>query len=80
MDQVELDERGRITIPKNIRQNIKHQKFIIIQAGDHIKLIPIPQDPLKTLEGALPTTKTFKQLRQEALELATKEALKNTPP
>lgn len=80
MEQVELDERGRITIPKNLRQNIKHQKFIIIQAGDHLKLIPIPQDPLKTLEGALQTTKTFKQLRKEALELATKEAIKNTTP
>ena len=79
MEQVELDKRGRITIPKNLRQNIKHQKFIIIQAGDHIKLIPIPPDPLKTLEGALKTTKTFKELRREALEQATKEATKNTP-
>ena len=79
MDQVELDERGRITIPATIRQQIKHKKFIIIQAGDHIKLIPIPPDPFKTLEGALNIPTPFKQLREEATRQLEEET-KHAPP
>ena len=79
MDQVELDERGRITIPKDIRQNIKHQKFIIIQAGDHIKLIPIPPDPFKTLEGALNIPTPFKTLREKATQQLEEETKRATP-
>ena len=39
-----LDDRGRITLPKDIREKIKSQKFIISLEGDIVQLIPVP-DP-----------------------------------
>lgn len=75
MSIIELDERGRMTLPKDIRESMgMGNKILMINAGDHLKIIPLPSDPLKVLHGALKTKKSFKELRKQAEKTAEKEA------
>jgi bifunctional DNA-binding transcriptional regulator/antitoxin component of YhaV-PrlF toxin-antitoxin module len=71
---LELDRKGRLMIPKRIREFLDiEKKVLIINAGDHLKIIPLPSDPLKTLHGAFTTKKPFKELRKQAELTARKE-------
>jgi bifunctional DNA-binding transcriptional regulator/antitoxin component of YhaV-PrlF toxin-antitoxin module len=80
MSIVDLDERGRLTIPSEIRRNTKiTKKALIINAGDHIKIIPLPEDPFKELEGAISIKTPFNDLRREAEKKAMKEAAPDSP-
>ena len=81
MSIVDLDERGRLTLPSEIRKktNLK-RKALIINAGDHIKIISIPEDPFTTLKGTISIETPFKKLREKATTQITQEATKNTPP
>jgi bifunctional DNA-binding transcriptional regulator/antitoxin component of YhaV-PrlF toxin-antitoxin module len=75
MSIVDLDDRGRLTLPSEIRRNIKiTKKALVINAGDHIKIIPLPEDPFQLLEGSISIKKPFKELRKEAAKQAEKEA------
>lgn len=38
----------------------------MINAGDHLKLIPVPKDPIGALRGAFTIKKSFKELRKQA--------------
>jgi DNA-binding transcriptional regulator/RsmH inhibitor MraZ len=81
MSIVDLDDRGRLTLPREIRRNIKiTKKVLIVNAGDHIKIIPLPEDPFKELEGAITTKTPFNELRREAERQAQKEATSDPPP
>jgi AbrB family looped-hinge helix DNA binding protein len=67
MSLLELDKKGRVTVPKEYRRELGLQgKVLVINAGDHLKLIPLPKDPIKALRGAFTTKKSFKQLRKQA--------------
>jgi len=72
---VELDSKGRLTLPKRIRKAFG-KKVLIIDVGNHVKLIPLPSDPFEVLHGCLKIKKTFRELRQEAEEIAKKETEK----
>ena len=75
MSIVELDSKGRITLPKELRTSLRlGKKVLTINAGDHLKIIPLPQDPLSSLNGVLDIKKPFKELRREAEALAEREA------
>ncbi|MEM2913260.1 MAG: AbrB/MazE/SpoVT family DNA-binding domain-containing protein [Candidatus Bathyarchaeia archaeon] len=75
MSILELDDKGRLTIPKEIRESLNFgKKVLIINAGDHLKIIPLPSDPFKTLHGAFNVRKPFKELRKQAELLAEGEA------
>jgi AbrB family looped-hinge helix DNA binding protein len=64
---LELDKKGRVTLPKDVRRSLGIvKKVLIINAGDHLKLIPLPSDPFQTLHGAFNVRKTFKELRRQA--------------
>jgi len=77
MSILELDRKGRLTLPKKIRESLDiGKKILIINAGDHLKIIPLPSDPLRTLHGAFNTKKTFKELRKRA-ELTAQKETKN---
>jgi len=75
MSILELDNKGRLTIPKEVRESLKiGMKVLIINAGDHLKIIPLPSDPLNILHGAFNVKKPFKELRKQAELIGEKEA------
>ncbi|MBO3808265.1 MAG: division/cell wall cluster transcriptional repressor MraZ [Candidatus Brockarchaeota archaeon] len=75
MSILELDSKGRLTIPKQIRESLGiGKKILVINAGDHIKIIPLPSDPFKILHGAFNTGKPFRDLRKQAELAAEREA------
>lgn len=77
MSIVELDSKGRLTLSKKTREALGiGDKVLVINAGDHLKIIPLPSDPLQVLHGALTTKKSFKELRRQAELTAQKEATK----
>jgi len=74
MSILELDRKGRLMLPKNIRDSLDiGKKVLLINAGDHLKIIPLPSDPLQILHGAFNTEKSFKELRKQAELTAQKE-------
>jgi len=63
MSILELDKKGRLTLPKEIRDSLGiGKKVLIINAGDHLKIIPLPSNPFQILHGAF-NKKKFKELR-----------------
>lgn len=73
----ELDSKGRLTLPKEIRESLDiGKKILIINAGDHLKIIPLPSNPLQILHGAFNVKKPFKELRKKAELIAENEAKK----
>jgi len=74
---LELDSKGRLTLPKEIRESLGiGEKVLIINAGDHLKIISLPSDPLRILHGAFNVKKPFKELRKQAELIAENEAKK----
>jgi len=49
--KVRTDERGRVTIPKEVRDRYG-EKFRLVELDSGIKLVPIPNDPLAELRAA----------------------------
>jgi AbrB family looped-hinge helix DNA binding protein len=77
MSILELDSKGRLTIPKEIRKSLGMSgKVLVINVGDHLKVIPLPTDPLSVLHGAFNVRKSFKDLRKQAELQAEREARK----
>jgi AbrB family looped-hinge helix DNA binding protein len=77
MSILELDSKGRLVLPKEIRETLEiKKKVLMVSAGDHVKIIPLPSDPLRVLHGAFNTKKPFKELRKEAERSAESEAKK----
>jgi bifunctional DNA-binding transcriptional regulator/antitoxin component of YhaV-PrlF toxin-antitoxin module len=71
----ELDDKGRIVLPKRERDRMGINKTVlIINAGDHLKIIPIPEKPLESIQGVLSIAESFSESRYKAEELAVKEA------
>jgi bifunctional DNA-binding transcriptional regulator/antitoxin component of YhaV-PrlF toxin-antitoxin module len=74
MSVLELDEKGRLTVPKVYRRELGiGRKVLIINAGDHLKVMPVPADPVRALRGVFTVKKPFKILRKQAEALAEKE-------
>lgn len=72
-----MDSKGRITLPRKMRETVGIKaRVLAINAGDHLKIIPLPSDPVKSLDGVLDIEKPFRELRNEAEKLAAKEARK----
>ena len=75
MTILEVNSRGRLTIPKELRESLKiGRKVLIINMGDHLKIIPLPSDPFNVLHGAFNIKKSFKKLRKQAELIGQKEA------
>jgi bifunctional DNA-binding transcriptional regulator/antitoxin component of YhaV-PrlF toxin-antitoxin module len=73
MSVVEIDERGRMTIPKKI--GLKKSRAIVIPAGSFFITIPLSKAPEKETEKWLPTSKERKELKVEAEKLAKEDAV-----
>lgn len=46
------DERGRIYLPKNVRERFG-EKYRIVELPSHVALFPVDDDPLKGLQEAV---------------------------
>jgi AbrB family looped-hinge helix DNA binding protein len=70
-----VDERGRLTIPKVVREKVGIKGFLIIEvAGDHLKLKPL-KDKFADLEGSLTSSLSFEELRNVSEQQLVKEAV-----
>lgn len=74
MADVTLDDRGRITLPKELRE--RHgERYHIVELQDGIKLVPVEEDPLDALREEFDAVeKSAEELREEAREDALGEA------
>ena len=70
MTIVTVDQRGRITIPKEI--GVRKARALVIPAGSLFVTIPLPKAPYKEAKEWLTTKKEEKKLKTLA-EKATKE-------
>jgi bifunctional DNA-binding transcriptional regulator/antitoxin component of YhaV-PrlF toxin-antitoxin module len=74
MSDVTLDDRGRLTIPKEMRERYG-DRYRVVELHDGIKLVPIAEDPLSALrEEFAEVDKSAEELREEAREAAIDEA------
>jgi len=72
---LQVDERGRLTIPRKIREKIGIERRLFLEvAEDHLKLRPL-KDPLAELKGSLTSSFSFKELRKISEEQFVKEAV-----
>jgi bifunctional DNA-binding transcriptional regulator/antitoxin component of YhaV-PrlF toxin-antitoxin module len=74
MSVVEIDKRGRMTIPKNA--GIKQSRAIVIDAGAFFITIPLTKTPEKETENWLPASVERKDLKVEAERLAGDDAVR----
>ncbi|QLD90733.1 AbrB/MazE/SpoVT family DNA-binding domain-containing protein [Natronomonas salina] len=74
MTDAKLDDRGRLTLPKELRE--RHgDRYHIVELHDGIKLVPVAEDPLEALrETFADVQKTPEELRDGAREAALDEA------
>jgi len=74
MSDATLDDRGRLTLPKEIRERYGDH-YHVVDLHDGIKLIPVADDPLDALRDEFSEVEeTADELRAEAREAALDEA------
>jgi bifunctional DNA-binding transcriptional regulator/antitoxin component of YhaV-PrlF toxin-antitoxin module len=73
MSVVEIDARGRMTVPKKI--GLRKSRALIIPAGSFFVTIPLPKTPQKDDEKWLPTNKKRRELKIQAEKLAREDAV-----
>jgi len=62
MSLVSLDDRGRITIPQEIRERLQTNRFLVSLEEDGVHLIPVP-DPRKA-KASIPIPWTTEELEE----------------
>ncbi|MFB6201284.1 MAG: AbrB/MazE/SpoVT family DNA-binding domain-containing protein [Halorhabdus sp.] len=68
MGEVTLDDRGRLTLPKAIRERYG-DRYRIVELHDGVKLLPVEDEPLATLRAEFADVEqTAEELRAEARE------------
>ncbi len=74
MPVLTIDERRRVTLPKEVVGD-PDQKFIAIRTKEGILLKPLPKDPIKALqkEGGKLKGLSRAEIRKRAYEAALKE-------
>jgi bifunctional DNA-binding transcriptional regulator/antitoxin component of YhaV-PrlF toxin-antitoxin module len=74
MSDATLDDRGRLTLPKEIRERYG-DSYHVVDVHDGIKLIPVAEDPLEALRDEFADVeKTADELRAEARDASVDEA------
>ncbi|MGQ4554875.1 AbrB/MazE/SpoVT family DNA-binding domain-containing protein [Halobellus sp. GM3] len=74
MSEVTLDDRGRLTLPKELRERYG-DRYYVVELHDGVKLVPIADDPLGALrdefaDGETSATELRAEAREEALDEA----------
>ena len=74
MSDATLDDRGRLTLPKEMRERYG-DRYHVVDVHDGIKLIPVADDPLAALRDEFADVEmSAEELREEAREAALDEA------
>lgn len=74
MSEATLDGRGRLTLPKELRERFG-DRFHIVELHDGIKLVPIAEEPLDALRAEFADVDTSaEELREGAREEALDQA------
>ncbi len=74
MSDASLDDRGRLTLPKEVRERYG-ERYHIVQLHNGIKLAPIAENPLSTLRDEFADIDTSAdKLREDGREAALDEA------
>ena len=74
MSDATLDDRGRLTLPKEIRERYG-DRYHVVDIHDGIKLIPVSESPLDALRDEFADVeKSAEELREGARETALDEA------
>ncbi|MEF8888276.1 MAG: AbrB/MazE/SpoVT family DNA-binding domain-containing protein [Haloarculaceae archaeon] len=74
MSDVTLDDRGRMTLPKEIRERYG-DRYHIVELHDGVKLVPVADDPLEALRKEFADVeKTAEELRARGRETTLDEA------
>ncbi|NHV98339.1 MAG: VapB-type antitoxin [Thaumarchaeota archaeon] len=71
---VRVDERGRMTIPREM--GIRDTRAVVIPAGNFFITIPLPKAPREEAEGWMATVKDRRQLKKLAESAAKRDAVK----
>lgn len=74
MSEVTLDDRGRLTLPKDFREQYG-DRYRIVEVHDGMKLVPVADDPLQALRDEFEAVdKSAETLRTAARDEALDEA------
>ena len=76
MSEIETDSRGRVTIPKPIRERFG-ERYRLVELDDGVKLVPIPEDPVAALRDAGSEelrTASLEELGEAAVEEGRRQA------
>lgn len=71
---VEVDDRGRFTIPREI--GVRGAKVVVISAGTYFLVIPIAGNPYDYAKDWLKTEETPRNLKHSSEKLAAADAEK----
>lgn len=69
MELVEVDERFRVTIPKEVRKSfkiVKGQRFYLVPYGRDLLMKPFPEDAASRLDQVVGDFKLDAKARKEA--------------
>lgn len=73
----ETDDRGRIVIPREIRE--KHgDRYRVVELKDRVELIPLKDDPIEGLRDAVGDAfegKSIEEIKRESREAAREDAV-----
>jgi len=70
---VQLDERGRVTIPKGLRKKVGIERTLVVEVvEDHLELRPV-RNAFAELKGSLRSSLSLRELRQVSEEQLIKE-------
>jgi len=74
MSEATLDDRGRLTLPKELRERYG-DRYRVVELHDGIKLVPIAEDPLDALRDEFADVeKSASELREEGRKATLDEA------
>jgi len=62
MSVVSMDDKGRVTLPAEMRSKIDAKKFVVYLEGNNIRLIPLP-DPSR-VKGSVKISWSIEELEE----------------